>query len=93
VGLYADGLVSDTLTTGWRGPAVVGGIVGVGLLLLLGTLLVSRRRAEERRQVEVPQFNAAEFQRFTDHQTWITQQVPPVVPPDPPGPPRPPATP
>ena len=85
----ADGLLDGPLTADWRGWAVVGGIVLVVLVSLLGMLLAARRRAEERRQLEVPQFSAQEFLRFADHQKWIAQQS---VPP-PPGPPGRPASP
>jgi hypothetical protein len=78
----ADGLLDGTLTAAEQRWAVAGAIVLIGLVSLLGMLLAARRRAEERRQLEVPQFSAQEFQRFADHQKWITQQsVPPPPPP------------
>jgi hypothetical protein len=84
----ADGVLDGPLTADWRSWAVIGGIVLIGLVSLFGMVLAARRRAEERRQLEVPQFSAAEFQRFADHQNWIAQQS--VPPPDQPGRPSPP---
>jgi len=76
--LRASGLADGSVAAGWRPLAIVGGILAVGLVLLLGMLMASRRRAEERRQLEVPPFSAEEFQRFADQQQWIAQQsVPP----------------
>jgi hypothetical protein len=86
----ADGLLDRTLDADWRGFAIAGAIVLIGLVSLLGMVLANRRRAEERRQLEVPRFSAQEFHRFADHQQWIVQQSvlpavpPPHPPPDPP---------
>jgi hypothetical protein len=86
--LHADGLLGGSLTEGWRGLAIVGGVALIALVSLLGAWLAARQRAEERRRLEVPPFSASEFQRFADHQQWITQQVAP--PPGQPGRPTPP---
>jgi len=76
--LRAGSLADGSVATGWRLLAIVGGILAVGLVVLLGMLMASRRRAEERRQLEVPPFSAEAFQRFVDQQQWIAQQsVPP----------------
>jgi hypothetical protein len=81
----ASELFGHQLSTGLRALVVLGAIVVIGLALATGALLAARRRAAERRQLEVPEFSAAEFQRFADHQTWIAQQVAP-APPHPSGP-------
>jgi hypothetical protein len=73
----ASELFGTTITDGWRALVVVGAIAVIGLALLAGALLTKRRRAAERRQLEVPEFSAAEFHRFFEQQTWITQQLPP----------------
>jgi hypothetical protein len=89
--LRAGGLADGSVTAGWRLLAVVVGILAVGLVLLLGMLTASRRRAEERRQLEAPPFSAEEFQRFADQLRWVAQQ--PVPPPaDRPGWPSPPVS-
>lgn len=61
---------------------MVGAVAVIGLALLAGVLLTKRRRAAERRQLEVPEFSAAEFQRFFDEQAWAGQQLPPGVGPE-----------
>jgi hypothetical protein len=66
------------VAAGWRLAAVAVWILVVGVVLLLGMLGASRRRAEERRQLAVPPFSAEAFQRFCDQQQWVAQQsVPP----------------
>jgi hypothetical protein len=78
--LRVGGLADGSVAAGWRPLAIVGGILAVGLMLLFGMLTASRRRAEERRQLEVPPFSAEQFQRFCDQQQWVAQQpVPPPV--------------
>lgn len=82
--LRAGGLADGSMAAGWRPLAIVGGILAAGLVLLLGMLLASRRRAEERRQLAVPPFSAEKFQRFCDQQRWVAQQ-PVSLPTDRPG--------
>ena len=72
--LRAGGLAGGSVAPGWRPLAVVGGFLAVGLVLLLGMLMASRRRAGERQQLAVPPFSAEEFQRFCDQQQWVAQQ-------------------
>jgi hypothetical protein len=72
-------LADGSVAAGWRLLAIVVWVLVVGMVLLLGMLMASRRRAEERRQLEVPPFSAEAFQRFCDRQQWVAQQ--PVPPP------------